>query len=76
MFFCYAEIQSSDDLSGIQFGKDLNRLRTILNAFPRYQNSKLIGPDIKIIHKKEDVDFWNDVLIEAGPTLDAVTWHP
>ena len=69
-------MQKAEDLSGVQFGKDLNRLRTILNAFPRYQNSKLIGPDVKILHRKEDVDFVNDVLIEAGPTLDAITWHP
>lgn len=48
----------------------------MLNAFPRYQESKIVGPDVRTIHRKEDVDHVLDVLIEAGPAINAVTWHP
>lgn len=63
-------------MDGTQFGKDISQLRAILNAFPRYHQAKIVGPDVRVLHRKQDVDQVLDVLIEAGPAIDAVTWHP
>jgi len=60
----------------VQVGKDLEELRAILNVFPRYEDAWIVGPDIKTLHRKEDIEYTLDVLIEAGPALNAITWHP
>ena len=37
-------------ISGVELGRDVVRLRKILDSFPRYQKSSIIGPDICLLY--------------------------
>jgi hypothetical protein len=72
-----AEIQElGADIPAAQFGKDVARLRYILDDFPRYQHSLILGPDITQFKTQQDVDFLKNYFHEGGSALDAITWHP
>jgi hypothetical protein len=63
-------------ISAAQLGQDVVRLRNILNAFPRYQHSLILGPDITQFKKQQDVDFLKNYFHNGGSALDGITWHP
>lgn len=56
-------------------GYDVARLRKMLDIFPWYQNSLIIGPDVTNLENQELV-FLKNYLSEASDSLDALTWHP
>jgi hypothetical protein len=64
------------DISAAQFGQDVAKLRYLLNAFPRYQHSLILGPGITRFKKQQDVDFLMNYFREGGSALDGITWHP
>ena len=71
------EIQElGTDISAAQYGQDVARLRNILDSFPRYQHSLILGPDITRFKKQEDMDFLKNYFNEGGSALNGITWHP
>jgi hypothetical protein len=76
MFAISAELQElGRDISAAQLGQDVAKLRHLLNAFPRYQRSLIIGPGITRLEKQQDVDFLKNYFREGGSAIDAITWH-
>uniref|UniRef100_A0A1B6D4U8 Heparanase n=1 Tax=Clastoptera arizonana TaxID=38151 RepID=A0A1B6D4U8_9HEMI len=65
-----------EGISGAELGRDIVRLRKILDSFPRYKGSDIIGPDITSMKNYEEVKFIKDYLMESGDALNAITWHP
>ncbi|CAH0394023.1 unnamed protein product [Bemisia tabaci] len=61
---------------GAEMGRDIVRLRKILDSYPRYTPSMIIGPDLTRLVKSEDVAFARNYLHEAGNSLSALTLHP
>lgn len=57
-------------------GRDVVRLRKMLEAFPKYHNSLILGPDMVGFYNKEDATFIKNYLAEAGNSLNIFTWHP
>ena len=72
----FLELQTVQTSSGTQIGRELVRLRHILDAFPRYSRSPILGPDILDFKNNQEVNFLRDLFEEAGHVLDAITWHP
>ncbi|XP_065342829.1 heparanase-like [Cloeon dipterum] len=60
-----------------QLGEDFVNLRELLNQYPRYSRSFLLGPDITRPRplKLADLDYLREFLRTAAPRLNAVTWH-
>jgi hypothetical protein len=76
MFAIFIELQELEvDISAAQFGQDVAKLRHLLNAFPRYQHSLILGPGITRFEKQQDVDFLMNYFREGGSALDGITWH-
>ncbi|TRY70553.1 hypothetical protein TCAL_02349 [Tigriopus californicus] len=70
-------------LSGEQLGQDFRALRHLLDEYPGYENSSIVGPDINGVRKcanlKKDkckaVLFLQSVLKHSGRAIDKITWH-
>lgn len=66
------------EVTGEQLADDFKKLRNILNKYPRYKNSLLVGPDITKpkLFNEEPRQFLLDFLIELDRNvLNAITWH-
>ncbi|KAJ8686991.1 hypothetical protein QAD02_022785 [Eretmocerus hayati] len=72
------ECQTRCDASGAELGRDVQRLRSMLNAFPRYTDRGIIviGPDIVDFRSRQQQQFLQDYFHAARATLGAITWHP
>ncbi|XP_012281544.1 uncharacterized protein LOC105700352 [Orussus abietinus] len=70
------ECQTRCDVSGTDLGKDVGRLRSMLDAFPRYAKSFVAGPDVVTFRSKQQQQYLHDYLNAAGSALTALTWHP
>ncbi|XP_065221517.1 kinesin-related protein 4-like [Planococcus citri] len=70
------ELQKLTSPDGKQMGRDVTRLRKILDVFPRYRKSLIIGPDMTSFKSKNDAIFVRNYLTEAGDSLNVFTWHP
>ena len=62
-------------LSGKLLGRDFERLRLLLNQFPLFINSSIVGPDVNHMPSKGAFKYLSDVLDYSGDVLDAITWH-
>lgn len=72
----YTEIQEiGSRIDGVSLGRDATRLRKILEAFPRYKNSEIIGPDIKSCETQEEARYLKNFIIESGSSISAVTYQ-
>ncbi|XP_043269101.1 uncharacterized protein [Venturia canescens] len=70
------ECQTRCDVTGIDSGKAVMRLRSMLDAFPRYSKSLVTGPDVVAYRTKQQQQYLQDYLSVAGNALSAITWHP
>lgn len=70
------EVQRIANDDGKSTGHDLTRLRKILEVFPRYQKSLILGPDMTNFESREDIAFIRNYLTEAQNVLNAFTLHP
>lgn len=60
-----------------QLAKDFITLRSILNKYPEYKESLLVGPDVtrpEDKHKESEI-FLKEFLKIGGSTVNAITWH-
>ncbi|PSN50530.1 hypothetical protein C0J52_03525 [Blattella germanica] len=64
------------NISASQMGKDVTKLRWILDAMPQYEDSLLLGPDITRSEMDGDIKFLKQYFQEAEPVLSGITWHP
>ena len=62
-------------LPGKWLGSDFERLRLLLNRFPLFINSSIVGPDVNHMPSKNAFKYLSDVLDYSGDVLDAITWH-
>ena len=62
-------------LPGKWLGSDFERLRLLLNQFPLFINSSIVGPDVNHMPSKGAFKYLSDVLDYSGDVLDAITWH-
>ena len=62
-------------LPGKWLGSDFGRLRLLLNRFPLFINSSIVGPDVNHMPSKNAFKYLSDVLDYSGDVLDAITWH-
>jgi hypothetical protein len=66
-------------LSGEQLGLDFVELRHLLNSYPRYSRSLLVGPDVTrpILHQtgEQPVPYLVSFLAQATNVISAITWH-
>ncbi len=76
-------------LSPTRLGRDFATLRHLLNSFPAYANSTMVGPDVNHLEKCVDpqsgkrrrrkckaLRYLEKVVTSSGArTLDALTWH-
>ncbi|XP_059468626.1 heparanase-like [Neocloeon triangulifer] len=69
--------QFDEVVEATQLGDDYVNLRNLLNSYPKYAKSLLVGPDITRPRppKLADLDYLREFLRTAGPRLNAVTWH-
>lgn len=67
----------NEAVNASQLGEDFIFLRQMLNQFPLYQNSLLLGPDVTrpISNHKESQLYLRDFLKKGGNAISAVTWH-
>ncbi|XP_078032781.1 uncharacterized protein LOC144467736 [Augochlora pura] len=70
------ECQNRCNASAADLGKRLVVLRETLNAFPRYANSMIVGPDIVAYETRTERRYLQDYFNGAGNALSAITWHP
>ncbi|PSN41977.1 hypothetical protein C0J52_10518 [Blattella germanica] len=68
------------NISGSMLGHDFVTLRHLLNSFPRYRKSKLVGPDVTRPIKRNrltvpPVKYMEEFLEVANRSIDAVAWH-
>ena len=74
------------ELSGRQLGRDFRRLRSLLDKFPMYKTSSLIGPDVNQLRSQSPDQKVQKALKYLGKVLrasqkngesvlDAITWH-
>lgn len=70
------EVQRIANDDGKSTGHDVTRLRKILEVFPRYQKSLILGPDMTNFESREDIAFIRNYLTEAQNVLNAFTLHP
>ncbi|XP_050532685.1 uncharacterized protein LOC126900791 [Daktulosphaira vitifoliae] len=70
------DLQSSDQqIDGLALGKDAMRLRKVLEAFPRYINTPIVGPDAKSCDTQDDAKYLKSFIGEAGQALTALTYQ-
>ncbi|XP_067012004.2 heparanase [Anabrus simplex] len=65
-------------VSGYQLGEDFVMLRNLLESFPQYRSSKLVGPDVTRPRDLEQgsIAYLRDFLSSIDDqTLNAITWH-
>uniref|UniRef100_A0A2S2R6M5 Heparanase n=1 Tax=Sipha flava TaxID=143950 RepID=A0A2S2R6M5_9HEMI len=62
-------------IDGLSLGKDVTRLRKVLEAFPRYMNSKIISPDIKSCDTQEEAKYLKNFIVESDSSLSALTYQ-
>lgn len=75
--FYLTECQTRCDISGSDLGRDVTRLKNMLDAFPRYAtNSIIIGPDIIAYKTKQQQQYLQDYFSSSINSISAVTWHP
>lgn len=67
---------NSEPLSGSELGRDVVRMRKILDSFPRYSKSSIIGPDVIASSTAQEIKFIKEYINESGDALTALTWHP
>lgn len=48
----------------------------MLNEFPRYSTSIIVGPDVIGFKTKKEKKYLQNYFNSAGSALSAVTWHP
>ncbi|XP_015430173.1 PREDICTED: uncharacterized protein LOC107186750 [Dufourea novaeangliae] len=70
------ECQTRCNGSASDLANRLVNLRQILNGFPRYSNSIIVGPDIVAYRTKKQRQYLQDYFNVAAPALSAITWHP
>ncbi|XP_076650274.1 uncharacterized protein LOC143357639 [Halictus rubicundus] len=70
------ECQIRCNATAADLAKRLVNLRQTLNAFPRYANSMIVGPDIVAYKTRKERQYLQDYFNGAGNALSAVTWHP
>ena len=71
-----------------RLGRDFKKLRTLLNQFPQFRNSALVGPDVnqlraqspkakvqKALKYLRNVYIGSRSKINKSSVLDAITWH-
>lgn len=58
--------------TGGEVGRDIIRLRKILDGFQRYATAPLFGPDLPDVYTLKESAFIKDILIQAGPVLGAI----
>lgn len=65
------------EVNATQLAKDFHQLRNILDKYPRYKNSLLVGPDTTRPLQKHNASetYLKTFLDHASETVDAVTWH-
>lgn len=75
--FAYTECQTRCDISGTELGRDVQRLRSMLDAFPRFAERGLVaGPDVVTFKTRQQQQYLQDYFAAASSSLSAVTWHP
>lgn len=62
-------------IDGVSLGRDVTRLRKVLEAFPRYMNSAIISPDVKSCDTQEEARYLKSFIVESGPSLSAVVYQ-
>jgi heparanase 1 len=66
-------------LSGSQLGVDFVELRRLLDSYPRYSKSLLVGPDVTrpIVQQagEQPLPYLQSFLAKTSSVIDAVTWH-
>lgn len=62
-------------IDGSSLGRDANRLRKVLEAFPRYLNSPIMGPDVRSCETPEEARYLKNFIIESGPSLSALSYQ-
>lgn len=66
-------------LSGNQLGLDFVELRHLLNSYPRYSKSLLVGPDVTrpILQQtgEQPIPYLTSFLAQATSVISAITWH-
>lgn len=66
-------------LSGSQLGLDFVELRHLLNSYPRYSKSPLVGPDVTrpIMHQtgEQPLPYLKSFLAQTSSVISAITWH-
>ncbi|XP_060881200.1 uncharacterized protein LOC132952789 [Metopolophium dirhodum] len=62
-------------IDGASLGRDANRLRKVLEAFPRYLNSPILGPDVRSCETPEEARYLKSFIIESGPSLSALSYQ-
>ncbi|XP_058808367.1 uncharacterized protein LOC131673974 [Phymastichus coffea] len=71
------ECQSNCDINGADLGRDVVRLRSMLDAFPRFAEAGIIvGPDIVSWRTKQEQQYLQEYFSVAATGLSALTWHP
>ncbi|XP_043479696.1 uncharacterized protein LOC122509586 [Leptopilina heterotoma] len=70
------EFQSRCNFRGENLGQEIKHLRRVLNAFPRYSTSLIVGPDVTEFKTENQEEFLLDYFHSAGSALSLVTWHP
>jgi len=62
-------------IDGASLGRDANRLRKVLEAFPRYLNSPILGPDVRSCETPDEARYLKNFIIESGPSLSALSYQ-
>lgn len=65
------------EVNATQLANDFITLRKLLNRYPMYKNSILVGPDTtrpQPSHKESEI-YFQKFLETAGNVIDAITWH-
>ncbi|XP_015110943.1 uncharacterized protein LOC107037095 [Diachasma alloeum] len=70
------ECQTRCDISGGDLGKDVMRLRSMLEAFPRFARSIIAGPDVVTFKTRLQQLYLQEYLNAGAGGLSAITWHP
>uniref|UniRef100_A0A0C9QLN5 HPSE_1 protein n=1 Tax=Fopius arisanus TaxID=64838 RepID=A0A0C9QLN5_9HYME len=70
------ECQTRCDISGGDLGKDVMRLRSMLEAFPRFARSIIAGPDVVTFKTRLQQSYLQEYLNAGTGGLSAITWHP
>ncbi|XP_053978054.1 uncharacterized protein LOC128875998 [Hylaeus volcanicus] len=70
------ECQTRCNVSATDLARGVANLRRTLNTYPRYSNSRVIGPDVVTYKTNNQRRYLWDYLNVAISTLSAITWHP